>query len=146
MANHTGLIYDLKQRGIRVTPQRAIILKAIESLSGHITADDVFAEVQKINEFISLATVYRTLDLLKELGLILETNLGTGLIHYALKTHGHHHHAVCRSCDVIIDLPNELFASISATLAEEYAFTADANHLTIFGWCEHCTEKMKVES
>jgi len=138
MGEQRHLIEDLKERGIRVTPQRAIILEVLEGLSGHITAEDIFAGVQKVNAYISLATVYRTLDLLKELGLITESSMGTSSSHYALKTHGNHHHAVCRVCNKIIELPSNFVEPISNQLQNEYGFIADDNHVVIFGWCEVC--------
>ena len=92
------LVEQLKSRGIRVTPQRAIILDAIEHMAGHFTAEDVFAAVQKVSSYINLATVYRTLDLLKELDVVSDADMGTGATHFALRTHGPHHHAICRVC------------------------------------------------
>ena len=124
---------------MRITPQRAIILEVIERLTGHLTAEEIFAEVQQINAYISLATVYRTLDLLKSLGLISEANLGSSTTHYAIHDHGTHHHAVCRVCDATIELPQELFEPIAEALRAEANFLADVNHLVIFGWCEECS-------
>src|SRR5215212_2129942 len=98
MSGHTQLIEELKSHGIRVTPQRAIILEAIESLSGHFTAEDVFAVVQEVSTYINIATVYRTLELLRELEMITDSDMGTSAVHYALRTHGPHHHAICRTC------------------------------------------------
>ena len=136
-----SLIGDLKERGIRVTPQRAIILQAIESLTGHVTAEEIFTEVQKVNEYISLATVYRTLDMLKDLGLVAESHMGTATTHYALKAHGDHHHAVCRICSHSIDLPIDFFDEISTQLQDDFGFTADVNHIVILGWCQHCRDE-----
>jgi Fur family ferric uptake transcriptional regulator len=133
-----GLISELKARGYRVTPQRAIILEAIEGLSGHMTAEDIFEVVQHTSSYISLATVYRTLDLLKELGLITESNMGTTTTHYAPITHGPHHHAVCRKCNRSIELSHEVFEPIAAELQARHGFVADVNHLVIFGWCTGC--------
>lgn len=138
MSEKVSLISDLKTRGLRVTPQRAIILEAIEGLAGHVTAEDIFAVVQQTSSYISLATVYRTLDLLKELGLITESNMGTGTTHYALISHGPHHHAVCRKCNRSIELPHNAFTPIVERLRSEYDFIADANHIVILGWCQEC--------
>ena len=74
------LLQELKRRGVRVTPQRAIILEAIEQMPGHITAEDVYVAVQQVNRYINLATVYRTLDLLRELDLIIETDMGASAV------------------------------------------------------------------
>lgn len=138
MSGQSSLVKDLKERGLRVTPQRAIILEAIEGLSGHITAEDIFTVVKEVNSYISLATVYRTLELLKELGLITESNMGTSTTHYALRTHGTHHHAICRACGKTFDLSNSLFEPMVEQLRSNHNFVADANHMVVMGWCEGC--------
>jgi len=141
MTEQGSLLDDLKARGTRITPQRAIIIEAIETLSGHITAEQIFAAVQQVNAYISLATVYRTLDLLKELGLIIESNMGGPTSHYALHDHSTHHHAVCRMCRHTIELPSDLFKPIADQLQTRYGFMADDNHLVVFGWCKGCAER-----
>ncbi len=138
MGGQSRLIDDLKTRGLRVTPQRAIILEAIEGMTGHITAEEIFDNVQQVNAYISLATVYRTLDLLKELGLVTEANMGTSTAHYALRDHANHHHAICRVCGKSTELSVDLFEPIANALEENYDFVADINHLVIFGWCKDC--------
>ena len=135
---HNELVSELRGRGIRITPQRAIILEAIEGLNGHVTAEAIYEAVQEINSYISLATVYRTLDMLKDLGLVAESNMGTATTHYALRTHSDHHHAVCRICNRAIDLPLDYFESMAQRLENEHHFVADVNHLVILGWCREC--------
>ena len=134
------LVEELKRRGVRVTPQRAIILEAIEQMPGHITAEDVFTAVQRVNRYINLATVYRTLDLLRELELIIETDMGASAVQFALRTHGAHHHAVCRRCGRSFEFPDDLLTPVIDELAAHYQFTADARHVVIFGWCASCSE------
>lgn len=138
------LVTELRERGIRMTPQRAIILQAIEGLAGHVTAEEIFDAVQKVNSYISLATIYRTLDMLKDLGLVAESHMGTTTTHYALRTHSDHHHAVCRICNRSIDLPLDYFESMAQRLDQEHHFVADVNHLVILGWCRECLPE-KVE-
>ena len=134
------LVEELKRRGVRVTPQRAIILEAIEQMPGHITAEDVFTAVQRVNRYINLATVYRTLDLLRELDLIIETDMGASAVQFALCTHAAHHHAVCRRCGRSFEFPDDLLTPVIDGLATHYHFTADARHVVIFGWCKSCSE------
>lgn len=138
MPSTNSLIDDLKQRGIRVTPQRAIILDAIRDLSGHFTADAVFSQVQQVNDYISLATIYRTLDLMKEMGLIIEADMGASTTHYARRDHGTHHHAVCRLCNKSIEFSHHLLEPAVQNLQREHGFIADADHIVIFGWCRQC--------
>ena len=144
MSGQSSLISDLKARGLRVTPQRAIILEAIEGLSGHITAEEIYEIVQGVNAYISLATVYRTLDLLKGLGLVTESHMGTATTHYAQRTHGNHHHAVCRVCHKSIELSDDLFEPVAENLRTAHNFVADTTHMVIFGWCEECKERADV--
>lgn len=132
------LIADLRARGIRITPQRAIILDAIQQMPGHLTAEAVFAAVQQVSAYINLATVYRTLDLLRDLNLITEADMGTGVNHFALHTHGLHHHAVCRVCGRTFEFPHRLLEPLIQSLQNEFRFAADANHVVIFGCCERC--------
>ena len=133
-----ALVEALKSRGIRITPQRAIILDAMERMPGHITAEEVYAEVQQVNSYINLATIYRTLDLLKELDLVSEADMGTGATHFALRVHGVHHHAICRACGHSFEFPHEIVEPMTHQLRVHYQFVADADHTVIFGWCEGC--------
>jgi Fur family transcriptional regulator, ferric uptake regulator len=139
--NHSNLIGELQTRGIRVTPQRAIIFEAIEKLEGHITAEDIFEEVQKVNPYVSLATVYRTLELLQGLNLINQTNFGRNQTYFALKDHGAHHHLVCQECGFIQEFSDELLACIRQDLEEKYGFLAHTDHISIFGVCRECRQK-----
>ena len=136
-----GLITELQTRGMRVTPQRSIIFEAIEKLEGHITAEDIFQEVQKVNSYISLATVYRTLELLQELDLINQTNFGRSQTYFALKDHGAHHHLVCQECGYIEEFPDELLTSLRIDLEQRYGFQAQTDHISIFGVCRKCRKK-----
>ena len=134
------LVDQLKSHGIRVTTQRAIILDAIEALSGHFTAEDVYAAVQRVSSYINIATVYRTLELLTELEIVSASDMGAGATHYALRTHGPHHHAICRVCGRSFEFPHALLESPITRLSAEYDFVADAHHVVIFGWCADCSE------
>ncbi|MBN1991235.1 MAG: transcriptional repressor [Anaerolineae bacterium] len=133
-----SLIEALKERGLRVTPQRAIIFATIEKLEGHITAEDIFAEVQKVNPYISLATIYRTLELLQDLNLITQTNLGRHQTYFALKEHCSHHHLVCQECGRIEEFCDDVLEPVRALLEERYGFKAQTDHMSIFGICKQC--------
>lgn len=135
-----GLIEQLRAQNMRVTPQRAIICEVIESLEGHITAEEIFQEVQKVNPYISLATVYRTLELLQELNLINQTNFGRSQAYFALKEHGPHHHLVCIGCGKIAEFEDELFEPVRASLNELFGFEAHTEHMSIFGLCQRCRQ------
>lgn len=141
-----SLVEELQARGMRVTPQRAIIFEAIEKLEGHMTAEEIFHEVAKVNAYISLATVYRTLELLQELNLITQTNFGQHQTHFALKDHGSHHHLVCRECQRIEEFSDDLFDLFRAGLEEKYGFEIHTDHMSLFGLCRACREKSRLSS
>ena len=138
MTSQTCLVNELKAHGIRVTPQRAVILRAIEAAADHFTAEEVFTAVQQVNTYINIATVCRTLDLLTELELVTESNMGSGVTQYALRSHGPHHHAVCRTCGRSFEFPRDLLAPAVEHLHREFDFVADDHHIVIFGWCVGC--------
>jgi Fur family ferric uptake transcriptional regulator len=144
MSGHVKLIEELKSHGIRVTPQRAIILDAIDRATGHFTAEDVYSAVQKVSTYINIATVYRTLELLKELEMISDADMGSSAVHYALRTHGPHHHAICRTCGRSFEFPHTLLESAINNLNEQFDFVADAHHVVIFGWCTQCLQQSTI--
>lgn len=136
----SALISELQSRGMRVTPQRAIIFEAIEKLEGHITAEEIFQEVQRVNPYVSLATVYRTLELLQDMNLVTPTNLGGSQTYFALEGHGPHHHLVCQQCGKIEEFSDNLLQTLRDSLQEQYGFEAQVNHISIFGLCALCRE------
>ncbi|MFC1976151.1 Fur family transcriptional regulator [Chloroflexota bacterium] len=139
----SNLLEALKAQGMRITPQRAIIFEAIEKLEGHLTAEDIFAEVQQVNPYINLATIYRTLELLQDLNLITQTNLGRGRTYFALKDHCSHHHLVCQMCGSIEEFYDDVLEPVRAMLEERYGFEAYTDHMSIFGICKGCREAGK---
>jgi len=130
----------LSEKGYRVTPQRIMILLAIENSDDHISAEEIYAQVVAKYPNVNISTVYRTLELLKRLGLVTETDLGGGRVRYHPADKGHHHHLVCIECGAIIDLDESLLSSLESTLLREYKFIADLRHLAIFGRCANCSK------
>ena len=132
------IINRLSEQGYRLTPQRLLVLSAIEKARNHISAEEIHAEVMTKYPNVNISTVYRTLDLLKSLGLVTETDLGGGRVRYHPMEKGHHHHLVCQKCGRIIDLIESLLTSLKDRLRREYDFDADLKHLAIFGRCAEC--------
>lgn len=132
------LIDALKAQGMRITPQRAIIFEAIETMEGHITAEQIFAKVKKVNSYINLATIYRTLELLQDLNLMTQTNLGQGKTFFALQNHCSHHHLVCEACGCIEEFCDDVLEPVRLKLADQYDFEAHTDHISIFGLCSRC--------
>ena len=132
------IISKLSKQGYRLTPQRMMILSAIENSDDHISAEEIYAQVVAKYPRVNISTVYRTLELLKRLGLVTETDLGGGRVRYHSAEKGHHHHLVCRQCGAIIDLDEALLSPLKSALLQEYKFSADLRHLAIFGRCANC--------
>ena len=128
----------LSKLGYRLTPQRMMILSAIENSDDHISAEEIYTQIVAKYPNVNISTVYRTLELLKQLGLVTETDLGGGRVRYHPADKGHHHHLVCQECGATIDLDESVTASLKDTLLRKYKFIADLRHLAIFGRCVNC--------
>jgi Fur family ferric uptake transcriptional regulator len=127
----------LRESGHRLTPQRELVLAAVESL-GHATPDEVYAEVRTRSEAINLSTVYRTLELLDELGLIRHAHLTDRAPTYHSANGHEHSHLVCRGCDRVISVGRSAMEDALAGLAAEHGFVPDYGHLSVFGLCPGC--------
>jgi Fur family ferric uptake transcriptional regulator len=134
-------IETLRSHGFRITPQREMIIEVIAHQGNHINADEVFALVQKRSRSVNIATVYRTLDLLVEQGLVSRIDLGEGRVMYATTQHGPHIHLICRQCGRIIDAEQEMLAALTNQLMSDYQFAADLHHISLLGLCSSCQNK-----
>lgn len=133
-----GIAGKLSKQGYRLTPQRMMVLSAIENSDDHISAEEIYAQIVAKYPNVNISTVYRTLELLRRLGLVTETDLGEGRVRYHPLEKGRHHHLVCRECGAIIDLDESLLAPLKSALLREYEFNADLRHLAILGRCVNC--------
>ena len=138
MKQSRDAVYRLTELGYRLTPQRMMILSAIEDSDSHISAEEIYAQVVAKYPHVNISTVYRTMELLKRLGLVTETDLGEGRVRYHPADKGHHHHLVCRECGATIDLDESALFPLKNTLLRDYKFVADLRHLAIFGRCTNC--------
>jgi Fur family transcriptional regulator, ferric uptake regulator len=127
----------LRASGYRVTPQRQLVLEAVTKLE-HATPEEIYAEVKQTAVGVNVSTVYRTLELLEQIGLVTHTHLGHGAHRYHLAADAQHIHLVCRGCGAIIQLDPTAVDSLVHTLITDYGFETDVGHLTVFGRCEQC--------
>jgi Fur family ferric uptake transcriptional regulator len=128
----------LREKGYRLTPQRELVLQAVDDL-GHATPDEVHAKVRERSSSVNISTVYRTLELLEELGLVRHTHLSDRAPTYHSKAAPDHVHLVCRGCGKVIEAAPEEFAPLADALRAKHGFTSDVGHLTVFGQCADCT-------
>jgi Fur family ferric uptake transcriptional regulator len=140
MERSRGIVDVLKKQGYRLTPQRLMVVSAIENSEDHISADEVYSQVVARYPNVNISTVYRTLELLKRLGLVTETDLGGGRVRYHPANKGHHHHLICQECGAMIDLDESLLRPLEEALLLEHNFIADLRHLAIHGRCVKCRQ------
>ncbi len=130
----------LRARGYRLTPARQAILAALAAAGEHPTADALAAAVHQAAPGVGRMTVYRTLDLLCELGLLRPVYQGTGAAHYVLLLDGHHHHLVCSRCRRVIEFDDCALGELAETVARRYGFVVEGHLLEFYGRCAECRE------
>lgn len=126
----------LHQRGLRMTPQRQLVLDAVHDL-GHATPEQICNQVQRSAPAVNITTVYRTLDLLERLGLVRHTHLGHGAPTYS-EQHHQHVHLVCHSCGAVAEAPTHLMDDLAERLRADSGFTLDVSHVGLSGLCLAC--------
>jgi Fur family transcriptional regulator, ferric uptake regulator len=127
----------LRGSGYRLTPQRQLILGAVEQL-GHATPDEVLAAVREQASAVNASTVYRTLEVLEELGLVRHTHLSDRAPTYHSTRGPEHFHLVCRNCGRVRSVDPDVADALLEALRREHDFEVDLGHLAIFGRCTDC--------
>ncbi len=139
MSCEDQIVNTLKEFGHRPTPQRLMILSAVRHSDGHITAAKILDRVKESYSFIDLSTVYRTLDILKQLRLVSETHMGGDQHYYEWIEQVRHHHLVCERCECVIQLDDKFVGALGSEILNTYGFEADIDHLALFGLCRDCS-------
>ncbi|MEW8955208.1 Fur family transcriptional regulator [Clostridium sp.] len=140
-----GLKEDLKKKGYKLTPQRrAIVDTIIDNEGKHLTVEEIYDEVKKDCPEIGLATVYRTIVLLEELGIVYKLDLNDGCSRYELvhKDELHrHHHLICTKCGKVIEVEGDLLDNLEEKIEVQYKFKIKDHSVKFFGICEECEEE-----
>ncbi|MDR1017965.1 MAG: transcriptional repressor [Lachnospiraceae bacterium] len=142
----------LKTKGLKVTKARVLLLNILDKKKDdHLSADDLFEIINKIDSDIGIATVYRNLKALSDADLIEKISLDEGHLRYELskkigesKTH-HHHHLICTNCRKVISFHEDLLGEIENTIEKETGFHVVDHDLKFYGLCKECQEKQKKE-
>jgi Fur family ferric uptake transcriptional regulator len=129
---------QLRAKGYRLTPQRQLVLEAVNAL-GHATPDEIVEQVRRTATGVNISTVYRTLELLEELELVTHTHLGHGSPTYHAATEEEHVHLVCRVCGHVDEVTPDVVADVVRRIGAERGFSVDVGHFAIFGVCAGCT-------
>ncbi|GAA0228393.1 Fur family transcriptional regulator [Metaclostridioides mangenotii] len=146
MLNTFDVLKDrLKETGFKITPQRrAIVEVLIKNDCSHLSSEEIYDLVRKDCPEIGLATVYRTMQLLDDIGVISKLNLDDGCIRYEINLHDedshNHHHLICKSCGKIIEVKEDLLDNIEKEIQELYKFKIVDHEVKFYGLCESCKE------
>ncbi|MDD5039021.1 MAG: Fur family transcriptional regulator [Dehalococcoidales bacterium] len=132
------VVNALRQHGYKLTPQRRAVIGVIASSRDHLTPATIYAKVHQAHPNIGLVTVYRTLEILAELGLVCELHSG-GICHsYTISAPQHHHHLICSSCGTVFDFTSHSLGELEQSLARQSGFRIDGHLLEFFGLCRVC--------
>lgn len=138
----------LKEKGLKVTTQRLLVLEALASHGDtHLTAEDIYGLVKEDYPEIGLATIYRTVQLLVEMQLVDRINLDDGCVRYEIsglfdgEMKHHHHHLICRACGKILPFKNDLLDDLEDYIKEKMGFQVLDHELKFYGHCSECLDK-----
>jgi len=136
------LICDrLRNHSYKLTPQRQTILRTfLENVNRHLSAEDVYMLVKHEYPDLGLATVYRTLDILAELGVLQKNDFGDGRLRYEFtrRDEHHHHHLICLRCGSVSEFDDDLLESLETMIAKKNLFQVIDHDLKFYGYCETC--------
>lgn len=140
---------NLKEKGYKLTPQRrAVVDTIIKSEGQHLTAEELYELVKVDCPEIGLATVYRTVLLLVELGVVCKLDLNDGCSRYELvhENENHqHHHLICTNCGKVIEVEGDLLESLEHTIEEKYVFKIKNHSVKFYGLCSECNKSSKLK-
>jgi len=140
----------IRNRGMRMTIPRQLVAEVLEGASGYLSADEIYMRIKEDYPAIGLATVYRTLVLLNEMGIVNRYNFGDGSARFmaAEDQHSRHHHQlVCEKCFKVIKYSDfiedeqELYRRVEAVLSEKHGFEIKRHIVQFYGICPDCREE-----
>jgi Fur family ferric uptake transcriptional regulator len=133
-------IITLKKKGLKLTPQRRLIIDKIHDTDAHLTAEEIITFVQERMPGVHKSTIYRTLELLEEYGCVYKSEMDDQSIYHHAEE-GHHHHLVCSECGKTVDCDEDLFTPVEQSLGEKYGFHVNFKHVVMSGICGDCKKE-----
>ena len=130
----------LHAKGYRVTPQRVVILDAVCEGNGHTIVGEIYARAKRMDPAINRSTLYRTLDLFQQIGLVVSAEIGTGEKVYEVAESEAHYHLICRGCGHTEIIDHALIHPLFKKIEQRYRFTIQTDHHVIFGMCAACQQ------
>ena len=132
-----SVLARLRSSGGRVTTPRRLLVRSLFAASGHRTAEELAAEIQAQAPDVSISTVYRNLEELERLGVVVHAHLGHGPATYHLATAAHGH-LVCERCDTHVEIAERFFADLRRRAIDDFGFAIDPRHFAVIGLCAAC--------
>ncbi len=133
-------VLDLvRARGGRATSSRRMLLEVLFQADDHLSAEEIGALVQQRAPDVHISTIYRNLEELQALGVVVHTHLGHGPATYQLASAAHAHF-ICEDCGKMIEAPDELFRGLARTAWDRLGFRIDPHHFAILGRCADCAQ------
>lgn len=140
MPRQSQALKNLRDKGVRLTPQRMLILSAVANGEGHMGVDEILRKAKESYPYIDIATVYRTLHLFTKVGVVTEVAMGDRLHFELTDPDSPHHHMVCKKCGSAFDLSPHYLEEFRQALVREFGFEPDLDNFTITGTCASCTK------
>src|SRR5271156_6224635 len=128
----------LKDRGLKSTAQRDDIARCFFGFGRHISAEELYTQVKRINPHVGYATIYRTLRLLKECELVSERHFDEGQARYEAISDHHHDHFICERCGKIIEFENEGIERLQQAVARQIGALLTRHKMELYGLCAEC--------
>jgi Fur family ferric uptake transcriptional regulator len=133
----------LRAAGKRITPQRKLVLDILVQADGHLDANDIYEKGRRQDARLSLSTVYRTLNVLKETGAVHELHLDSEHHHYELDRKDEHSHLVCLACGRVIEVDSATFAEAAIATGKAHGFEIASTQVELTGYCADCRQQHK---
>jgi Fe2+ or Zn2+ uptake regulation protein len=130
--------HQLRKAGRRLTPQRRLILDILSKADAHLDAQAIYERARVRESRLSLATIYRTLSILKETGLVHELHLDAEHHHYELAGKEEHSHLVCLGCGCVIEVDNAAFFEAAMAVSQAHGFELASAQVELSGYCREC--------
>ena len=138
-----NLKHNNRIHGHSMTSQRRLLLELLRDAEGHIDAKELYRRASARDESIGPATVYRSLNLFKQLGLVDEMRLGKIRCYYEIKQSPEHQHLLCQGCGKVIEFQNPHFQKLIKAVQREHGFKITKAELCLEGYCERCKQEEK---
>ncbi|AZO94671.1 Fur family transcriptional regulator [Halocella sp. SP3-1] len=141
------IINCIEGKGVRLTPQRrAVINVFIENKDQHLTAADIYDLLKVKNRSLGLATIYRTLNLLENKGVVVRRNFDSETSSYEfIINQSEHNHLICKKCGKVIEIPDLLPDNFKETIFEQEKFHYIAHSTKVYGYCQDCQKELREE-